>query len=266
VGLLSLQNAAYHPDEEYPLDILDAETEGMIGYLLEQELGNLLPHNRPMATILTRIEVDRADPAFEHPTKPIGPVYDRDEAERHAREKSWAIAPDGDKWRRVVPSPQPRAILEIGVIDLLVREKVIVVCAGGGDIPVVANLGGDYEGVEAVIDKDLAGALLATSLHADAFLMLTDVDAVYADWGTPSARPVRRASPDEMASRQFAAGSMGPKVEAACRFVTANSGFAVIGSLADAGAMLRGEAGTTVTRQATQIEWGTAAVAGAAAR
>jgi carbamate kinase len=266
VGLLSLQNAAYHPEEEYPLDILDAETEGMIGYLLEQELGNLLPHSRPMATILTRIEVDPADPAFAHPTKPIGPVYDRAEAERHAVEKSWTIAPDGDKWRRVVPSPQPRAILEIGVIELLVREKVIVVCAGGGGIPVVANPDGDYEGVEAVIDKDFAGALLATSLHADAFLMLTDVDAVYADWGTPSARQVRRASPDELSSRQFAAGSMGPKVEAACRFARANAGFAVIGSLADAGAMLRGEAGTMVTRQATQLEWGAAPTpAGAAA-
>jgi carbamate kinase len=258
VGLLSLQNASYRPDEEYPLDILDAETEGMIGYLLEQELGNLLAPGRPMATILTRIAVDPADPAFDHPTKPIGPVYDREEAERHAVEKSWTIAPDGNKWRRVVASPQPKQILEIGVIELLVRERVIVVCAGGGGIPVALVPGGGYEGVEAVIDKDFAGALLATSLHADAFLMLTDVDAVYADWGTPSAWPIHRASPDEMASRAFAAGSMGPKVEAACRFVRANSGFAAIGSLADAGAMLRGEAGTIVSSATTQLEWGTA--------
>ncbi len=261
VGLLSLQNAAYKPDEEYPLDILDAETEGMIGYLLEQELGNLLVPGRPMATILTRIAVDPADPAFARPSKPIGPVYDREEAERHAAEKSWAIAPDGNKWRRVVPSPQPREIVELPVIELLVRERVIVVCAGGGGIPVKSVPGGGYEGVEAVIDKDFAGALLATSLHADAFLMLTDVDAVYADWGTPSAWPIHRASPDEMAARTFAAGSMGPKVEAACRFVRANSGFAAIGALADAGAMLRGEAGTMVTGDAAQLEWGTAPLA-----
>ena len=265
VGLLSLQNAAYRPDEEYPLDILDAETEGMIGYLLEQELGNLLAPGRPMATILTRIEVDPSDPAFDHPTKPIGPVYDREEAERHAVEKSWRIAPDGNKWRRVVASPQPLRIVELQVIELLVRERVIVVCAGGGGIPVVAVPGGGFEGIEAVIDKDYAGALLATSLHADAFLMLTDVDAVYADWGTPSAWPIHRASPDEMASRAFASGSMGPKVEAACRFVQANSGFAAIGSLADAGAMLRGEAGTMISSAATQMEWGTAPLPGVTA-
>lgn len=258
VGLLSLQNAAYRPDEEYPLDILDAETEGMIGYLLEQELGNLLPPSRPMATLLTRIEVDPADPAFQHPTKPIGPVYDQEEAERQAVEKSWTIAPDGKRWRRVVPSPQPQRILEISVIELLVRERVIVVCAGGGGIPVEAVPEGGYVGIEAVIDKDFAGALLATSLHADAFLMLTDVDAVYADWGTPDAWPIHRASPDDMAARAFAAGSMGPKVEAACRFVRANSGFAAIGSLADASRMLRGEAGTIVTGAVSQVEWGTA--------
>jgi carbamate kinase len=266
VGLLSLQNAAYRPDEEYPLDILDAETEGMIGYLLEQELGNLLPPGRPMATILTRIAVDPADPAFQHPTKPIGPVYDREEAERHAVEKSWTIAPDGNKWRRVVPSPQPVRIVELGVIDLLVREKVVVVCAGGGGIPVVATPDGGYQGIEAVIDKDFAGALLATSLHADAFLMLTDVDAVYADWGTPSAQPIRRASPDELAERAFAAGSMGPKVQAACRFVGAGSGFAAIGSLADAAGMLRGEAGTMVTKEPAPRERDTGSLVGAAAR
>jgi carbamate kinase len=258
VGLLALQNAAYHPEELYPLDILDAETEGMIGYLLEQELGNLLAPGRPMATILTRIEVDPADPAFARPTKPIGPVYDRAEAERLAVGKSWTIAPDGAKWRRVVASPQPLRILELCVIEMLVRERVIVVCAGGGGIPVAAAATGGFEGIEAVIDKDFAGALLATSLHADAFLMLTDVDAVYEDWGTPTARPIHRASPDEMASRSFAAGSMGPKVEAACRFARANSGFAAIGALADAGALLRGEAGTTISERSSELEWGTA--------
>jgi len=185
-------------------------------------------------------------------------VYDREEAERLAVEKSWTIAPDGPKWRRVVPSPQPRRIVELGVIELLVREGVLVVCAGGGGIPVVRTAHGSYEGIEAVIDKDFAGALLATSLHADAFLMLTDVDGVYADWGTADASPIRRASPDELASRSFAAGSMGPKVEAACRFVRDGGGFAAIGSLSDAAAMLRGDAGTMITADVAQLAWGTA--------
>jgi carbamate kinase len=258
VGLLALQNAAYRPDEGYPLDILDAESEGMIGYLLEQELGNLLPPNRPLATLLTRIEVDRDDPAFSHPTKPIGPVYDQADAERLAAEKGWAIAPDGLKWRRVVPSPQPRRIVAQGVIELLVREGVLVVCAGGGGIPVVREDDGTYEGVEAVIDKDRAGALLAESLRADAFLMLTDVDAVYADWATPNAWPIHRASPDDLAAHWFASGSMGPKVEAARRFASTTGGMAAIGSLADAGRMLRGEAGTIVSTSVAEIEWGTA--------
>jgi carbamate kinase len=262
VGLLALQNAAYTPEEPYPLDILDAETEGMIGYLLQQELGNVLPPGRPLATLLTRIEVDPADPAFTHPTKPIGPVYAREEAERLAASKGWAIAPDGASWRRVVPSPQPRRILELGVIELLVRERVMVVCAGGGGIPVVVQPDGTVAGVEAVIDKDLAGALLATLLRADAFLMLTDVDAVYGDWGTPEAWPIRRASPDDLAVRTFASGSMGPKVEAACRFVRATGGFAAIGSLGHAAAMLRGEAGTVVSSAAPAIEWGTAPLVG----
>jgi carbamate kinase len=247
VGLLALQNAAYRPDELYPLDILDAETEGMIGYLLEQELGNLLPHPRPIATLLTRIAVDADDPAFGRPTKPIGPVYGRAEAERLAQEKGWTIAPDGGSWRRVVPSPEPRRILELDVIELLVRERVLVVCAGGGGIPVVERADGTVAGVEAVIDKDLAGALLARSLRADAYLMLTDVDAVYEGWGTPDARPIRRIAPASLDPSRFAAGSMGPKVAAARRFAEATGGSAVIGSLADAAAMLSGEAGTVVS-------------------
>jgi carbamate kinase len=243
VGLLALQNAAYHPDETYPLDILDAESEGMIGYLLEQELGNLLPGRR-LATLLTRIEVARDDPAFLHPTKPIGPVYEREDAERMAAERGWSIAPDGPKWRRVVPSPEPRRILEMPVIERLVDDGTLVICAGGGGIPVVAGHGG-YGGVEAVIDKDFAGALLARSLHADAFLMLTDVDAVYEAFGTGEAAPIRRVDAADLDPSFFAAGSMGPKVAAAKRFAE-TGGFAVIGQLADAEAMLRGEAGTTV--------------------
>ena len=251
VGLLALQNAAYRPDEGYPLDVLDAETEGMIGYLLEQELGNLLPASRGLATMLTRIVVDPGDPAFERPTKPIGPVYEHDEAQRHAAEKGWTIAPDGAKWRRVVPSPQPRAILELDVIELLVREGIIVVCAGGGGIPVVPVPDGGYAGIEAVIDKDFAGALVATLLHADAFLMLTDVDAAYEGWGTPTARPIGVTTPEELGRLSFPAGSMGPKVEAACRFVRANGGFAAIGALADAPRLIERSAGTIVAAPAS---------------
>ncbi len=253
VGLLALQNAAYRPDEGYPLDILDAESEGMIGYLLEQELGNLLPGRR-MATLLTRIEVARDDPAFARPTKPIGPVYERDEAERLAAERDWAIAPDGAKWRRVVPSPEPRRILELPVIERLVEDGTLVICAGGGGIPVIAGHGG-YGGVEAVIDKDLAGALLARSLHADAFLMLTDVDAVYTGWGTPDAAAIRRIAPEDLDPRQFASGSMGPKVAAAKRFAETDGGFAAIGQLADAARMLAGEAGTLVTPARQPVSW-----------
>lgn len=254
VGLLALQNAAYGDADPYPLDVLDAETEGMIGYLLEQELANLLPPGRDLATLLTRIEVDPADPAFARPAKPIGPVYGRAEAERLAAARGWAIAPDGRHWRRVVPSPAPRRILELAVIERLVAAGVIVVCAGGGGIPVVPRAGGGHEGVEAVIDKDHAGGLLAASLRADAFLMLTDVDAVEAGWGTHGARPIRLATPAELEAMSFAPGSMGPKVEAACRFVRATGGLAAIGSLGDAAALLRGEAGTRVLPEAACVE------------
>ncbi len=253
VGLLALQNLAYRPDEIYPLDILDAESEGMIGYLLEQELGNLLPGRR-LATLLTRIEVARDDPAFMRPTKPIGPVYEREEAERLAAERDWTIAPDGAKWRRVVPSPEPRRILEIDVIRQLVTAGVVVVCAGGGGIPVVGGHGG-YGGVEAVIDKDLAGALLARSLKADAFLMLTDVDGVYRDWGTPEAQLIERIAPEDLDPSLFAAGSMGPKVAAAKRFAETDGGFAMIGALVDAARMLAGEAGTMVTPARAPVAW-----------
>jgi carbamate kinase len=257
VGLLALQAAAYTDVPGYPLDVLGAQTEGMIGYLLEQELGNLLPPEVRLATILTQVEVDPDDPAFAHPTKPIGPVYTRAEAERAASERGWTIAPDGAGWRRVVPSPLPRRIFEIDVVRMLVERDVIVICAGGGGIPTmylpeVAAPGADRRlvGIEAVIDKDRAGMLLAASVDADAFLMLTDVDAVLLDWGTPDARAVRAASPDSLAARSFAAGSMGPKVEAACAFVRETGKMAGIGALADASAILRREAGTIVTADA----------------
>lgn len=247
VGLLALQGAAYNPDESYPLDILDAETEGMIGYLIEQELSNRLPASHRCATLLTQIEVAADDPAFAAPGKPIGPVYSRPAAEKLAKERGWHIARDGENYRRVVPSPRPRRILELDVIELLVAAGIVVICAGGGGIPVVRDEQGRLAGVEAVIDKDLAGALLARELGADFFLMLTDVDAVYLDWGTPGARPVRSASPEALRKMAFAEGSMAPKVEAACEFAERTGGRAGIGRLNEAGNILKGTAGTLIS-------------------
>lgn len=246
VGLLALQGAAYKPEEAYPLDVLGAETEGMLGYLIEQELGNLLPDKRRCAALLTQIEVDPKDPAFQNPSKPIGPIYSAEEARRLAEERGWSVAPDGDHFRRVVPSPRPQRVFELGVIELLIENDVIVICAGGGGIPTVRREDGSFVGVEAVIDKDFASALLARQLQADAFIMLTDVDAVYADWGTPEARAFSRTSPKELRAHQFASGSMGPKVEAAIEFVEAGGAMAGIGALEDAVAILGGEAGTII--------------------
>jgi carbamate kinase len=255
VGLLALQSAAYTEVESYPLDALGAQTEGMIGYLIEQELGNLLPYEQHIATVLTMIEVDPNDPAFQKPSKPIGPIYTREQADRLAQERGWAMAPDNDKFRRVVPSPLPKHIFEINAIELLVKNGVIVICAGGGGIPTIYRPGRILEGVEAVIDKDRAGALLAQELGADAYLMLTDVKAVYTDWGKPGARAIRRASPEAIERLSFPAGSMGPKVESACDFVRKTGGMAGIGSLEEALAMLQGTAGTTFAANVNGIEW-----------
>ena len=246
VGLLALQAAAYQDVEPYPLDVLGAQTEAMIGYVIEQELGNLLPATRSLATILTMIEVDPSDPAFDNPTKPIGPVYDEATARRLSAERGWSVAPDGDRWRRVVASPQPLEIMEAQVLGFLVERGVIVICAGGGGIPVVRLDGGVIAGVEAVIDKDLASSLLARQLDADMLLMLTDVDAVYLDWGTPKARALRRVTADDIAARDFPAGSMGPKVEAAIAFATATGKPAAIGSLEDPVAIVAGRRGTRI--------------------
>jgi carbamate kinase len=245
VGLLALQGDAYQAVAPYPLDVLGAETEGMIGYLLDQELVNALG-GRPVATLLTQVIVDRDDPAFARPTKPIGPVYDRDTAERLAAERGWAIAPDGSSHRRVVASPEPRSIVELATLRLLVEVGVLVVCVGGGGIPVAVDLDGRLHGVEAVIDKDLAAALLARGLGADALLMLTDVSAVQAGWGTSEARDLGDVSAQELRAMSFAEGSMGPKIEAACRFAEATHGLAGIGALADARAILQGRRGTRV--------------------
>jgi len=246
VGLLALQAEAYKGIKPYPLDVLNAETEGMIGYLIEQELRNQLP-DRQVVTLLTQVEVDAADPAFVLPTKPIGVIYTQAEAEKLGAERGWAMAPDGDAYRRVVPSPEPRRILEIGAIQLLVQSGALVICVGGGGIPVVTTPSGAIHGVEAVIDKDLAAALLATSLGSDALLLLTDVDAVYTNWGSANAQPLRQASPNQLRQYSFAAGSMAPKVEAVCRFVEQTGGVAGIGQLGEAIAILEGRAGTVVT-------------------
>ena len=248
VGLLALQGAAYSAVDPYPLDVLGAETEGMVGYMIEQELGNLLPFEVPLATILTMVEVDPADPAFQDPTKFIGPVYERADADRLAAEKAWVFKEDGAKWRRVVPSPLPKRIFEIRPIKWLLEAGTIVICAGGGGIPTMYTPDGTrtLEGAEVVIDKDRASALLARELGADLYVMATDVDGVYLDWGKPTQQRLRRTTPAEVASHAFAAGSMGPKVEAACDFVTASGHRAAIGALADIQRIVAGEAGTIV--------------------
>jgi carbamate kinase len=249
VGLLALQGDAYDAVAPYPLDVLGAETEGMIGYLLDQELLNALG-GRPVATLLTQVIVDRDDPAFARPTKPIGPVYDRLTAERLAAQRGWAIAPDGSSHRRVVASPEPHSIVELATLRLLVEAGVVVVCVGGGGIPVAVDRDGRLHGVEAVIDKDLAAALLARGLGADALLMLTDVPAVQVGWGTPEARDLGDVAAQELRTMPFAEGSMGPKIEAACRFAEATHGLAGIGALADARSILEGRRGTRINAAA----------------
>ena len=248
VGLLALQGAAYEEVEAYPLDVLGAQTEGMIGYVLEQELGNLLPFEVPFATVLTMIEVDPADPAFGDPTKFVGPVYDEAEADALAAERGWVVKQDGDRWRRVVPSPEPKRIFEIRPIRWLLDKDVVVICAGGGGVPTMYEPGAERTlvGVEAVIDKDLASELLAREVEAELYVMATDVDGVYADWGTPEQRRLERVTPEELRASSFAEGSMGPKVEAAMRFVDATAKRAAIGSLGQIEQIVDGTAGTQV--------------------
>lgn len=245
VGLLALQNAAYEGVDPYPLDVLDAESEGMVGYMLELAIRNELP-DRELVTVLTEVVVDAGDPAFADPSKPIGPVYPRDEAERLAAERGWTIGPQGRGFQRLVPSPEPRAIVELRSLRKLVGEGVLLICAGGGGIPVTLDGAGAMRGVEAVVDKDLTASLLARRLDADMLVMLTDVDAVHLGWGEPGDAPLREATPAELRGFDFEPGSMAPKVEAACRFVEATGRRAVIGDLGDAPAIVRGEAGTRI--------------------
>ena len=245
VGLLALQGESMGK-RAFPLDVLGAETDGMIGYVLQQELDNAYKPAARFATLLTQIEVDPQDPAFAKPSKPVGSVYSEADAQRLASERGWSVAPDGKDWRRVVPSPRPLRILEIEVIRLLVEQGVIVICAGGGGIPVAQRPDGSHVGVEAVIDKDHASGLLAAELKADAFLMLTDVAAVFTCWGTPAQKALGDVTPKSLAEMDFAAGSMGPKVQAACDFVNRTGGMAGIGTLEDAADILAHRAGTRV--------------------
>jgi carbamate kinase len=256
VGLLALQAAAYKEVEAYPLDVLGAQTEGMIGYLIEQELGNLLPAEVPLATILTMIEVDPDDPAFADPTKFVGPIYDDIEAARLEAEKGWVFKRDGASMRRVVPSPAPKRIFEIRPIRWLLDHGTLVICTGGGGIPTAFEPDKERTlgGVEAVIDKDLASELLAREVAADLFVMATDVDGVYESWGTPEQRRLDSVTPDEVRRHDFAAGSMGPKVDAAARFVEATGKRAAIGSLADIDEIVEGRAGTSVVPEHSEKE------------
>jgi carbamate kinase len=249
VGLLALQAESYADVEPYPLDVLGAETQGMIGYLVEQELRNVLPADARLATLLTMIEVDADDEAFGNPTKFVGPVYGREEAERRAAGARWHLRQDGAGWRRVVPSPAPRRIVEIEAIRRLLEGESVVICAGGGGIPTARAGGtaGDLEGVEAVIDKDLASVLLAEAVDAHLLIMATDVDGVYRDWGTPSRRRLGWVTPAELREHGFPSGSMGPKVDAAARFASVPGRRAAIGSLEQIDDIVAGTAGTNVT-------------------
>jgi carbamate kinase len=248
VGLLALQASAYKDVEAYPLDVLGAQTEGMIGYMIEQELGNLLPFEVPFATILTMVEVDPNDPAFQNPTKFVGPVYTQEEADHLKAEKGWVFKQDGAKWRRVVPSPLPKRIFEIRPVQWLLEHGTLVICAGGGGIPTMYEAGKERSltGIEAVIDKDLASELLARELNADLFVIATDVDGVYLDWGKPEQRRLGKVTIQELKAHPFPAGSMGPKVSAAIQFVEMTGKRAAIGSLQDIEKIVAGEAGTNV--------------------
>ncbi|WP_340681386.1 carbamate kinase [Amycolatopsis coloradensis] len=248
VGMLALESAADPAlTRPYPLDVLGAQTQGMIGYLLGQALRNVVP-GKQVATLVTQTLVSVADPAFGDPTKFVGPVYTEEQAASLAAERDWTVRQDGPSWRRVVPSPRPQRVVETPVIRALAEAGTIVVCAGGGGVPVVRDEHtGRLRGVEAVVDKDQTAALLAEALDADALLLLTDVPAVIDDYGTPHATPIHHTTPARLRSRDFPAGSMGPKVDAACRFVELTGNTAAIGALDSPAAMLRGIEGTVIT-------------------
>lgn len=257
VGLLDLQAAAYDDSAaSYPFDVLGAQTEGMIGYLIEQELGNLLPFDKPLATVLTMVEVDPTDPAFANPTKFVGPVYTEPVARQLAAANDWVVKPDGDAWRRVVPSPLPQRIFELRPIEWLLAQGCVVICAGGGGIPTMYEPGTrNLVGADAVIDKDWASAVLARDLRADALIIATDADAVYLDWGTPQARAIQAVNPHDLLAFDFAAGSMGPKVAAAIDFTTRTGKDATIGALTQLPTLLTGATGTRVSVGVTGLHF-----------
>lgn len=256
VGVLALQSAADSSlSQPYPFDVLGAETQGMIGYWLLQSLQNALP-GRQVASLINQTLVSLADPAFDDPTKFVGPVYTEDDAKRLGAERGWTVKRDGQYWRRVVPSPKPQRVVETRLLRLLLSSGAVVVCAGGGGVPTVRNSRGELEGVEAVVDKDLTASMLAESLEADALLLLTDVPRVMRDFGTPRQREITNATPMELRAGDFPAGSMGPKVEAICRFAELTGDMGAIGSLEQAPAILEGTAGTIVTPSGTYPESG----------
>lgn len=255
VGMLALQAHSYDAETAYPFDVMGAQTEGMIGYFIEQELGNLVPMEKHLATLLTMVEVDPEDPAFADPTKFVGPVYTKDEADELAAKNGWTVKADGDHWRRVVPSPLPQRIFEIAPMQLMLENGVIVVAAGGGGIPTMYKPGTrTLTGVEAVIDKDFASAVLARDLEADLLVIATDTTNVFLDWGTPDQRAINRGNPDAFAALSFPAGSMGPKVDAALEFVRSTGNRAAIGSLDELGGLIEGTLGTQVSSEFGDIE------------
>ncbi len=246
IGLLALQNAAIDKSQSPTLDVLGAETDGMIGYMIGQELGNVLSDESEIAVLLTQIEVDPADPAFKAPSKPIGPFYSKSEAEIIAARNGWHMMRDGTQFRRAVASPEPMRILELNAIRLLVEHDVTVICVGGGGIPVARCNDCAYRGVEAVIDKDHASRLLANEIKADALIMLTDVDGVYLGWDTKLRERIQRSPPADMKRHSFSPGTMEPKVKAAIDFVNNGGDFAGIGRLEDALAIVQKSCGTII--------------------
>lgn len=258
VGLLALQHAAYYAQdnkiEPYPLDVLVSQTVGMIGYMLQQELTNLLPET-PTQTLVTQVIVDEHDPAFSKPSKPIGQVYTQAEAEKLAAEKGWTVMPDGQYYRRAVPSPKPQDVTGINAVKALLAQDHIVICGGGGGVPCVKNAQGQLTGVEAVVDKDLATAVIANQLDADLFIIATDVNATCVNFQKEGERKIAKANPAalETLSAEFAAGSMGPKVQAVINFVKATGKDAAIGSLSDIEDIVAGKAGTRVSLSANEV-------------
>lgn len=255
VGLMALQSNAYKAVPMYPLDVLGAESVGMIGYMIQQEMANFVPKDVSLATVITQTEVDPKDPAFQKPSKPVGPVYSKEEADAIAAEKGWTMAQDNDKYRRVVPSPLPTRIFGLKPLKTLIENNYILICGGGGGIPTYYDESGRLCGAEAVIDKDLATALLASSIDADLLIIATDVDGVYLNWGTDQQKAVRAAHPDEIEKIGFASGSMGPKVQAAVNFARNTGKTAVIGELSDIERIVAGEAGTRISKDTQGIEY-----------